>query len=75
MMNQQTTNATSTDPGESSGASSRHDGLESLEARLWDRARRNLRLLYKGGRPAPADAANLHAVLGPLVVAANHPKV
>lgn len=60
-------NLTSRD--ESAGAGSQHDALESLESRLWDRARRNLRLLYNGGALAPA-SADASAVVAPLAVKA-----
>jgi hypothetical protein len=60
-------NLNSTPRDDSSGACFQHDALESLESRLWDRARRNLRLLYNGGGLAPVAAANARALVGPLV--------
>lgn len=53
---------------ESLGSAYQHDALESLESRLWDRARRNLRLLYNGGGLAPVAAADARAVVAPLAV-------
>jgi len=41
-------NSSSASRSEAPAAGSSHDGLENLEGRLWDRARRNLRLLYNG---------------------------
>ncbi|OJW04199.1 MAG: hypothetical protein BGO49_21645 [Planctomycetales bacterium 71-10] len=66
-------NADSISRSEPSGAGSQFDALESLESRLWDRARRNLRLLYNGGRLAPIAAANAPSTVGPLVVV--NPKI
>ncbi|MDG3005595.1 hypothetical protein [Paludisphaera mucosa] len=61
-------NPTSSSRSEASSAGSYHDGLEILEAQLWDRARRNLRLLYNGGRIAPAASQNPNAYVGQLAV-------
>lgn len=44
------------------------ESLESLESRLWERARRNLRLLYNGGHLAPPPAEDAKVVIGPLAV-------
>jgi hypothetical protein len=51
---------------DTAGATSHYDALESLESRLWDRARRNLRLLYNGGALAPVAAADVRSVVGPM---------
>lgn len=45
-----------------------HDRLDLLDAQLWERARRNLRVLYKG--LTPASGPNVTAVVLPLAVAA-----
>ncbi|WP_165243689.1 hypothetical protein [Paludisphaera soli] len=42
-------NSTTSSHPQGSTVGSFHEGLEYLEGRLWDRARRNLRLLYNGG--------------------------
>lgn len=65
-------NSTPVSRNESSTSSYQFDALESLEARLWDRARRNLRLLYNGGSLAPIAATGAKAVVGPLV---SNPKI
>ncbi len=66
-MNPKTTSRIEPTPGVS-----HCDALESLEARLWDRARRNLRLLYNGARLSPIAATATNAGVGPLAV---NPKV
>lgn len=49
-------NSTSSSRSKGAAVGSYHEGLENLESRLWDRARRNLRLLYNGGPGAPTSA-------------------
>ncbi len=64
-------NASLSPLGESPIGSSRPDSLESLESlesRLWERARRNLRLLYNGGHPPSPAAEDAKDVIGPLLV-------
>ncbi|WP_165068636.1 hypothetical protein [Paludisphaera rhizosphaerae] len=61
-------NSTSSSRSESPVAAS-HEGLDLLDSRLWERARRNLRLLYNGGRLAPAVAQTPSTGVGPLAVA------
>jgi hypothetical protein len=58
---------TRTDVANSRSVRQRQD---PLEARMWDRARRNLMLLYNGGRSdgAASQAAAPAALVGPLAV-------
>jgi len=55
-------------PSDSPTLGAQDDGLENLEGRLWDRARRNLRLLYNGGGLPASAGPNPSSVVGPLAV-------
>lgn len=62
-------NPTSSALTESRAATSHHEAVDLLDSHLWERARRNLRLLYNGGRLAPAVAQTPSTGVGPLAVA------
>lgn len=62
----QNMNPTSSSSSDPRAAAARHEGLDLLESRLWEGARRNLRLLYNGGRIAPVCAQTPNAGVGPL---------
>jgi hypothetical protein len=63
-------NPTSIARTDAAPARSARQRQDQLEARMWDRARMNLMLLYNGGRTAgsTAQAASPATLVGPLAV-------
>ena len=66
-------NSTSSSRSEASPTGSFHEGVDHLEAQLWERARRNLRLLYNGSRMTPSGSPTVNAA--PRTLAVSAPKI